>query len=154
MNPQYVVLGAVETASRIIEFTPRTAFEWSVQVVNLLVIIGILTYVLFKPVGKFLQDRTDKIKDQITSANTQNVAAEKLRKEYETKLATIQQEATDILREARAKAKKNEQDIISEAREEAEEIRKRSRVEIQLEQERVKDEMRKEMIEEIGIAHV
>ena len=147
MNPQYVVLGAVETASRIIEFTPRTAFEWSVQVVNLLVIIGILTYVLFKPVGKFLQDRSDKIKDQISSANTQNKEAEALRSKYEAKLATVEQEATEILRKARDGAKKNEQSIISEAREEAEEIRKRSRTEIKLEQERVKDEIRQEMIE-------
>lgn len=147
MNPQYVVLGAVETASRIIEFTPKTGFEWSVQIINLFVIIGILSYLLFKPVGKFLQDRSNKIKDQIESATTQNVAAEALRKEYETKLATIEQQATDILREARTKAKKNEQDIISEARTEAEEIKKRSRIEIELEQERVKDQMKKEMIE-------
>lgn len=147
MNPQYVVLGAVDTASRLIEFTPRSLFEWSVQVVNLLVIIGILAYFLFEPVGKFLQDRTNKIKDQIDSAKTQNAQAEALRTEYEAKLAKVEQEATEILRQARAKAKKSEQDIINEARAEAEDIIKRSRVEIELEQDRVKDDMRKEMIE-------
>ncbi len=146
MNPQYVVLGAVETASRIIEFTPRTLFEWSVQVVNLLVIVGVLSYVLFKPVSKFLQERSDKIQNNIESANAQKAEAETLRQEYEGKLAKVEQEATEILKEARANAKKNEQEIISQARSEAEHIRERAKIDIELEQERVKDEMKQEMI--------
>ena len=117
------------------------------MLVNLFVIIGILSYFLFKPVGEFLRNRTERIKGQIDDAKDQNDKAAGLRTEYEAKLAEIEQEATEILRTARAKAKQNEQEIISEARIEAEEIRKRSRMEIGLEQERIKDEMKKEMIE-------
>ena len=151
MNPQYVVLGTIETASRIIEFSPRTLFEWVVQVVNLLAIIGVLSWFLFKPVSAFLLNRATRIKDQIDDAKNQKTQAAGLRTQYETKLAGIEQEAIEILREARAKAKQNEQEIISEARAEAEEIRKRSRIEIGLEQERIKDEMKKEMIEVASI---
>ena len=147
MNPQYVALGAIEVASRIIEFSPRTAFELAIMLINFFVIVGVLSYFLFEPVGKFLNDRTDRIKTQIDHAKDQNMKANQLRQEYEEKLAVIEQEATEILRDARAKAKKNEQEIISQARAEAEEIKKRSRIEIGLEQERVKDEMKKEMIE-------
>lgn len=147
MNPQYIMLAAVETNSRLIEFSPRTLFEWAVMVVNFFVIVGILSYFLFKPVGKFLNDRKERIESQISEAKGENIKATELRTQYETKLAAIEQEAAGILRDARTKAKKNEQDIISAARAEAEEIRKRSHVEIQLEQERVKDEIKKEMIE-------
>lgn len=147
MNPQYVVLGAIETASRIIEFSPRTLFEWTVQVVNLLAIIGILTWLLFKPVGAFLSARTEKIKNQIDDAKNQKLKVETLRQDYETRIAKIQAEADEILRQARTKAKQSEEQIISAARAEAEEIKKRSLAEIQLEKERVKDEMKKEMIE-------
>lgn len=147
MNPQYVVFGAIETASRIIEFSPRTGFEWIVQIVNLLVIIGLLSWLLFKPVGAFLLARTLRIQNQIDDAKNQKNKADSYRKEYETKLAKIQEEANEILRQARAKAKQNEQQIISDARAQAEEIRKRSLIEIELEKERVKDEMKKEMIE-------
>lgn len=147
MSPQYVLLGAVETTSRIIEFSPRTVFEWAVMLVNLFVIIGILSWFLFKPVSEFLNDRRERIKGQINDAKENNIKASTLRTEYETKLKSIEQEAAEILREARAKAKQNEQEIINEARVEADEIRKRTHVEIQLEQERVKDEMKKEMIE-------
>lgn len=147
MNPQYVILGAVETTTRIIEFSPRALFEWAVMIVNLFVIIGILSYFLIGPVGKFLNDRKERIKGQIDDAKDQRIKAATLRTEYETKLASIEQEASDILRKARTKAKQNEQEIIDEARAEAEEIRKRSHIEIKLEQERVKDEMKKEMIQ-------
>lgn len=147
MNPQYIALGAVEQTSRLIEFSQRTGFEWAVQTFNFFLIVGILSWLLFKPVSKFLNDRTERIKNQIDDAKNQNMKATELRSQYETKLAAIEQEATEILRDARAKAKQNEQDIINAARSEAEEIRKRSRIEIGLEQERVKDEMKKEMIE-------
>lgn len=147
MNPQYIMLAAVETNSRLIEFSPRTLFEWAVMVVNFFVIVGILSYFLFKPVGKFLSERQERIKNQIDDAKNNNIQAAALRTQYETKLETIEQEAAEILRNARTKAKQNEQEIISAARDEAEEIRKRSHVEMQLEQERVKDEMKKEMIE-------
>lgn len=147
MNPQYVILGAVETTTRIIEFSQRTGFEWAVMVVNLFIIIGVLSYFLFEPVGKFLRERQERIKVQIDDAKDQNIQAATLRTQYETKLAGIEQEAADILRNARTQAKQNELEIINEARAEAEVIRKRSHVEIKLEQERVKDDMRKEMIE-------
>ncbi|HHX60968.1 MAG TPA: F0F1 ATP synthase subunit B [Epulopiscium sp.] len=147
MNPQYVVLGAVEVTSRIIEFSPRTVFEWAVMLFNFFLIVGILSWLLFKPVSKFLNDRITRIKNQIDDAKGQNMKATQLRSQYETKLAAIEQEATEILRNARSKAKQNEQEIIQAARLEAEEIRKRSRIEIGLEKERVKDEMKKEMIE-------
>ncbi len=141
------MLAAIEPTSRLIEFSPRTLFEWAVMVVNFFVIVGVLSYFLFEPVGKFLGDRQERIKNQIDDAKDNNIKAAELRTQYETKLATIEQEAAEILRDARTKAKQNEQEIISAARDEAEEIRKRSHVEIQLEQERVKDEMKKEMIE-------
>lgn len=147
MNPQYIMLAAVETSSRLIEFSPRTLFEWAVMVVNFFVIVGILSYFLFKPVGQFLNVRKERIKNQIDDAKDNNIKAAELRSQYEEKLAKIEQEAAVILRDARTKAKQNEQEIISAARAEAEEIRKRSHIEIQLEQERVKDEIKKEMIE-------
>ncbi|NLI89417.1 MAG: F0F1 ATP synthase subunit B [Epulopiscium sp.] len=147
MNPQYVILGAVETSSRILEFSPRTLFELFVVAAQFFLIVLILTKLLFKPVSKFLNDRQEGIANQIEDAKSQNIKAEELRKEYQAKLAKIEAEATDILRDARTKAKQNEQEIISQARAEAEEIRKRAQVEIGLEQERVKDEMKKEMIE-------
>lgn len=147
MNPQYIVLAAVDTSSRLIEFSPRTLFEWAVMLVNFFIIVGVLSYFLFEPISKFLNDRTQRIKNQIDDAKDQNIKAAELRSQYEAKLEAIEQEAAGILKDARTKAKQNEQEIISAARAEADEIRKRSHIEIQLEQERVKDEMKKEMIE-------
>jgi len=147
LNPQYIVLAVGETTTRLIEFSPRALVEFAMMVVNFFLIVGILSYFLFKPVGKFLNDRTERIKNQINEAKDQNIQAKDLRSQYETKLAAIELEAAEILRNARTKAKQNEQEIISAARIEAEELRKRSHIEIQLEQERIKDEMKKEMIE-------
>ena len=66
--------------------------------------------------------------------------------EYEEKIKNVDQEAEEILSEARKKALKNETRIVEEAREEAARIIQRANEEAELEKKRVLDEMKQEMI--------
>lgn len=106
----------------------------------------ILSYNLFNPVRKMLEDRKNKIKGELDDAAENQKEADRLRAEYEAKMAEADKEAENILQEARKKAQLNEERILKEAKEEASRIRKRALEEARLEQNRVQDDIKKEMV--------
>lgn len=101
---------------------------------------------LFNPVRKMMQDRQNRIADDIESAKEDKENANALRLEYEEKLKNIDKEAEQILSEARAKALKNEDQIVARAKEEAAAIIARANKEAELEKQKVADDVKKEMI--------
>lgn len=105
-----------------------------------------LSYLLFNPVRKMLEDRKTKIKTDLDTAKTDKEEAAALKSEYDEKLKNIEKEAEQILSEARQKALKNEARIVEEAKEEAARIIKRANQEAELEKKRAMDEMKQEVI--------
>ena len=105
-----------------------------------------LSYLLFNPVRKMLEDRKLKIKTDLDTAKTDKEEAAVLKSEYDEKLKNIEKEAEQILSEARQKALKNEARIVKEAKEEAARIIKRANEEAELEKKRAMDEMKQEII--------
>ena len=67
----------------------------------------IMSNFLFNPARKLLQDRQDRINNDIESAKEDKEAAEALKAEYESKLKNADKEVEAILSEARQKALKN-----------------------------------------------
>jgi len=106
-----------------------------------------LSYLLFNPVRKMLEDRKLKIKTDLDTAKTDKEKAAVLKSEYDEKLKNIEKEAEQILSEARQKALKNEARIVEEAKEEAVRIIKHANEEAELEKKRAMDEMKQEVIE-------
>lgn len=107
----------------------------------------IMSNLLFNPARKLLNDRKEGIQKDLTDARNDKEEAEKLKAEYEGKLANINKKAEAILSEARAKALKNENKIVSDAKAEAAAIIARANEEAELEKKRVADEMKQEMIQ-------
>ena len=105
-----------------------------------------LSYLLFNPVRKLLEDRKNRIAEEIAQAASNEEEAKRLKAEYEGKLKEVDKEAEKLLSEARQKALKQEERTLSEARAEAERIMKHAREEAALEKARVADEMKQEMI--------
>lgn len=106
----------------------------------------LLSYLLFNPARKFMNDRKERIASDIAGAASDKEEAAKLKAEYEEKLKEVNKEAEVILSEARQKALKNESKIISDAKEEAAAIIKRANEEAELEKKKVADEMKQEMV--------
>lgn len=106
----------------------------------------IMSYFLFNPVRKLLQDRQEKIRQDIASAAQDKKDSAKVKAEYEKRLKDVDKEAETILSEARQKALKNEAKIIADAKEEAARIIARAGEEAALEKKRAADEMKQEMI--------
>ena len=106
----------------------------------------IMSYFLFNPVRKLLQDRQEKIRQDIASAAQDKEDSAKGKAEYEKRFKDVDKAAETILSEARQKALKNEAKIIADAKEEAARIIARAGEEAALEKKRAADEMKQEMI--------
>lgn len=110
------------------------------------VLFTVASYNLFNPVRKVLENRAQRIKDDIENAKKEKEDAVSFKSEYDTKLKNIEKEAELILSEARKAAMKNENKIIAEAKEEASRIITRANEEAILEKKRAMDEIKQEII--------
>ncbi len=114
--------------------------------VSVFVLFLVLSYLLFDPVRKVLDDRKEKIQNDKDAAATAKSDAAQLKEQYEAKLREVDKEAEEILSDARKKASLNEAKIIDEAKLEAKRITDRARAEIELERKGALDDMKKEIV--------
>ena len=106
------------------------------------VLFFLISYLLFDPARKMLQDRKEKIASEIATAAEDKETAAALKAEYEEKLKNIDKEAETILSNARQNALMNAARIEDEARSDANRIVRRAEEEAVLEKQRVMDEMK------------
>lgn len=107
---------------------------YMVQVmVSFFVLMGLLTYFLYKPVRKFMADRTAGIEKAISDAQRAKEDAEKLRRDYQGELAQAKAESQRIIEDAIKQGQKAREQIASDARDEATRLIERAKAEVQLE---------------------
>jgi len=106
----------------------------------------LMSYLLFNPARKMLEERKNRIAGDIETAKEDKESAAALKAEYEAKLKDADKESEMILAEARQKALKNEAKIIEEAKAEASRIIKRAQEEAELEKKHAMDDVKQEMI--------
>ncbi len=131
---------------RLFNIDAQLLFDAVVMGISMFVMFTLLSYLLFDPVRKLLEDRRQRVADEQETAKQQKAEAIEYKEEYEKKLKEIDKEAQVILSEARKKAMKQEAKIIAEAKEEAARIMERASAEIELEKRRALDDMKQEMI--------
>ena len=141
-----ILLTGGETMERMFGIDWQLLADSTLTIIAVFVLFALMSYFLFNPARKLLNDRKQKIKDELDDAKENMEHAHSLKEEYENRLKSIDKEAESILSEARRKALENENQIIAEARQEAARIMERARVEAQLEKQKMADEVKKEMI--------
>ena len=144
-----ILLTAQEPMERLFDLDYQLLADSTLMIVAIFVLFLLLSYFLFNPARKMLQDRKDKIKSELDDAQSNMEQAARLKEEYEAKIRDIDKEAEEILSDARKRALENESEIIAKAKEEASRITERARTEAQLEKQKIADEVKREMI---GIA--
>jgi len=117
-------------------------FFW--QIVNFLVLAYILTRVLYKPVRKFLDERSAFVENQLRTAEENRRAAEKMRQDLEKQLAEQSKQAKEYIDQALRRGEALQEEIIAKAKQEADEIRQRAVLDIQLEKEKAWAELREQ----------
>jgi F-type H+-transporting ATPase subunit b len=90
-----------------------------ITIINITILFLVLRKLLFKPVTKFMADRTKRVQDTIDLARKDKEDAAKLLAEYENKLKNAESEAREILKTAHDSAERQAQLIIAEGKQEA-----------------------------------
>ena len=121
--------------------------QMAIQWVNVIFIVFILSWLLYKPVVGFLAARRERIANELAQAAADMKDAEEKRELYQGKLEAIVVEKEEILAAARKLANEKEAEIIQNANGEASAMIERAKKEIEREQEKAKDEMRTQMIQ-------
>nr|WP_277998755.1 F0F1 ATP synthase subunit B [Moorella sulfitireducens] len=101
------------------------------QVIDLLVVMGVLYILLYKPLGKILADREVKIEGDLRDAATAKEKAQQMLKEYQQQLQDARQEAQAILDRASKMAEETRAEIVARAKEEAGRALEQARAEIE-----------------------
>jgi F-type H+-transporting ATPase subunit b len=104
-----------------------------VTIVNITVLFLVLRAFLFKPVTKFMQDRTKKVQDSLDQAENEKAQAKALLKQHEDQLRRIEEEATEILRVARENAQAEADRIIAEGKAQAGRLLEKGRKQLEAE---------------------
>ncbi|MDR0601642.1 MAG: F0F1 ATP synthase subunit B [Treponema sp.] len=106
-----------------------------VTLVNIAILFFVLRAVLFKPVTKFMEERTKKIEGAIAQTEKDRNQAKMLLAEYEGRLKKAGEEAGEIIRSAREAAEVEAEKIIAEGKEQAERLISGVRKQVEAEEE-------------------
>ncbi|MCL2362185.1 MAG: F0F1 ATP synthase subunit B [Defluviitaleaceae bacterium] len=134
-------------AGRIIDFDLATVISTLANLVPLLILGLILTKVMYAPVRKFLNDRTERVRSQLDEAREGRAAAGELRSRYDRQLKEIDLERAAILDEARKHANDQRENILASAKDEAKDIKERAGMEVEMERERIREEIHSALID-------
>lgn len=121
--------------------------EFVQQTVNFLVLTYALYRILYKPVRKFMDERTASIENQIRAAEEEKAAAVKMRQDLEKQLAEQSRQAKEYIDQAIRRGEALQEEIIVQAKKEADEIRQRAVLDIQLEKDKAWAELKENVVQ-------
>jgi len=86
-----------------------------VLLASFLTLLAVLSYYVWKPVKKIMDDREQLIHDDIDYAEERKVEAERLKEENEALLKSTQAEISELMENAKGQAKREQEMIIKDA---------------------------------------
>ena len=124
-----------------------TAKWWDLlwRTLNFAVLLIVLIKVLSKPIANGLRARQQSIKEQFTDLEERKAEADSVYQDYEEKLASIEQEISDIIQSAVAQGEAEKERIIAEANRAAEDIKRQAEMAIQHELAEAKLKLREDV---------
>lgn len=118
--PIFSALVFAENTGTKPDILSNSAYTFVFGLISLLVLYWVLKKILWKPVTKFMEDRTANIQNEIEKADQKNIEADALKEQYQLSLTNVQKESIDIIEQARQKAQIQSQEIMNAAVKEAE----------------------------------
>lgn len=98
-------------------------FTFVAQIINFLVLVGLLRWLLYGRIVKAMEQREEKISARLDEAERKRQTADERMEEYEHKLEELDQQRDGLLRKAKQQADQRRQELLSEAQEAVEEQR-------------------------------
>ncbi|MFB9860843.1 F0F1 ATP synthase subunit B [Salinicoccus siamensis] len=126
---EFLILGATETI-------PSAIGSSLVQLVTFLVLLGALSYFVWKPLKKVMDEREQLIHSEIDEAEQRRIDAVKLKEENEAVLRETQTEISAMMDNAKNQAKKEQEAIIHDANTRANQMMETAKADIEREKEK------------------
>ena len=114
------------------------------QVVNFLILFGLLYLVAYKPVLKMLDERSNKVKSSLEQAEVIRAQAEKAQEDFKLQIVEASKQGQLVIERASKTGDEIREKAKAEAQAEADALIVRAKAEIRRERDGVIDELRKE----------
>ena len=114
------------------------------QLVNFIILFGLLYLVAYKPIMRMLDERSQKIKESMEQTEYIKEQATRAEEEVKKQLEAASKEGQKVIAQAVRTGEETKREAQQEARKEAESLIARARIEIQRERDDAIDELRKE----------
>lgn len=121
-------------------------FNVALLAVSVFLLFGALSYLLFEPARKLMEQRKRRIQEDIAQAQVQKQVAEDYKTEYEKKRSQADAEAETLLQKSRQRAYNQERALLDEAMEKVMKRKEQARKEMALERQQAQEAVKKEMI--------
>lgn len=119
--------------------------EFIFYLINFLILVGALGKFLYKPFLELMDNRKQSIQDALDNAEMTNRRADEKMQNYNKRIARVEEEGREIIREAKQKADKQASEIIEDANRKATDILLKAEQSIEREKEKAMEEMRQEI---------
>lgn len=116
------------------------------QILNFLVLLAILAKFAYKPLLKAMDDRRNRIINDLDSAEQTRLDAEALKEQYAEQLAGARQEATEIVNKANQIAQNLHDELVEQARVEQEALMANAKERIEQDKQQALLDIRSEVI--------
>jgi F-type H+-transporting ATPase subunit b len=93
-------------------------FTFAAQIVNFLILVGLLRWLLYGPIVRAMKEREEKIAGRLEEADRKRKEAEEKVREYEKMSREIDQEREQVLKNARHQSEEERARLLKEAKEE------------------------------------
>ncbi len=114
------------------------------QIVNFLILLGLLYLVAYKPIMRMLDERSRRVKESMEQTELIKQQAERAEEEVKKQIEAASREGQEIIARAVRSGEDVRQKAQQEARQDAESLIARAQVEIQRERDEAIGELRKE----------
>ena len=118
-----------------------------VYLVNFVILLGVLYAVGYKPILRMLDQRSERIRESVETAERVRQEAANQQEEMEKRLQEARQEGQGLLAQAREMAERYREEEREKARQEAESFIARARDEIQRERDGAIEQVRRQFAE-------
>ncbi|MEJ2717996.1 MAG: F0F1 ATP synthase subunit delta [Deltaproteobacteria bacterium] len=95
------------------------------QVVNFLILVALLKYFLYDRVVQAMKQREEKIASRLDEADSKKKQAHEEAREYERKRRELEEQADQMIAEAKQEAEAKREELLAEVRRETEEVKTR-----------------------------
>lgn len=124
----------------------------SAQIVNFLILVGLLRYFLYRPVMRAMEEREKKIAERMNEARRREGEAEAEAEGYADKRREIDREREAILAQAKDEAERERRQMIDEVRSEVDDVRRTWLRQAEAEKDDFLSDLRRESAEVIQAA--